>query len=216
MQISWWTACSNSLLLRMALTWPSLFWAQKGVVTSTLDWQTSSLEGKFEQELCMNSPAILGSVGVIIWTPREGCLSLHHLTHRLISRIISLLKHFFKSSLQNIPPYSEHGKLESLNIWFKFNLENIAALSSVSELKIILKRKSKYKGNIYQSVLLVRTKGPYYFNRGFLHTLLPLLLNSKHPPQEWLIVIYILGDGRVRIGWTLASTLKLIILDGAG
>ena len=40
-QISWWMACSNSLLFRMALTLPLLLLAQKGEVTSTFDSQTS-------------------------------------------------------------------------------------------------------------------------------------------------------------------------------
>ena len=36
-QISWWMACSNSLLLTMARTLPLLLLAQKGVTTSIED-----------------------------------------------------------------------------------------------------------------------------------------------------------------------------------
>merc|ERR1719500_2601465 len=42
-QISWWIACSKVLSFTMARTLPSLFVAQKGVVTSTRDSQTSNL-----------------------------------------------------------------------------------------------------------------------------------------------------------------------------
>ena len=43
LHISWWIACSNSLLFRIARTFPLLLLAQYGVTISTLDWHTSSL-----------------------------------------------------------------------------------------------------------------------------------------------------------------------------
>ena len=46
-QISWWTDCSNSLLLRIARSFPSLFTAQKGVSSSVLDSQISDLHKLF-------------------------------------------------------------------------------------------------------------------------------------------------------------------------
>merc|ERR1712203_8432 len=61
--ISWCIACSNSLLFRIARTFPLLLLAQYGVTISTLDWHTSSfppfsppavLPGKSAWRLCLS------------------------------------------------------------------------------------------------------------------------------------------------------------------
>ena len=41
-------------------------------------------------------------------------------------------------------------------------------------------------------------------------------LNAEHPPEESLVVLDVLGDGRVWVGWTRPGALQLVVLERAG
>ena len=69
----------------------------------------------------------------------------------------------------------------------------------------------------YKHFILVWAEGSYNLDCGlFLDNFLFNLLNSEHPPEKCLIVLNILRDGRVWVGWSLPRTFQLVILESAG
>merc|ERR1719431_2424617 len=84
LHISWWIACSNSLLFRIARTFPLLLLAQYGVTISTLDWHTSSfppfsppagLPGKSAWRLCLSEEVSFPTSNVPSRTSRRNLVS---------------------------------------------------------------------------------------------------------------------------------------------
>ena len=88
-QISWCTACSNSLLLTTALSSPLLFIAQNGVSTSLLDSHTSFLNNIIKSLFKHLYKSSLGWFIIVIIS-----LSL------VDCGVVKVFKHLIKSTLQ--------------------------------------------------------------------------------------------------------------------
>ena len=69
----------------------------------------------------------------------------------------------------------------------------------------------------YKHFILVWAEGSYNLDCGFLSDhFWSHFLNAEHPPEESLVVLDVLGDGRVWVGGTRAGALQLIVLERAG
>ena len=72
-------------------------------------------------------------------------------------------------------------------------------------------------GRLLHRGLLVWTIRSYDLDCGFLSDhFRSHLLNAEHPPEESLVVLDVLGDGRVWVGGTRPGALQLVVLERAG